>query len=50
MISELFEYDLHDVYRQLNGYSHMDFSWDWKDIGTIFDHIFTSSELASTEY
>ena len=49
VISGLSEYDLPDIYRQLNGYPPKDFSWYWRDIGRRFDHIFASKKLNPVE-
>ena len=49
VVSGLSEYDLPDIYRQLNGYPPKDFSWYWKDTGRRFDHIFASNDLNPIE-
>ena len=50
IIQDLVKYDLHDIFRQLNGYELQEFSWLFYLKGKIianrrFDHIFASKRL-----
>jgi exonuclease III len=53
VIVGLKEFDLPDVFRQINGYDAEQFSWYWGKgshrVGRRFDHVFASAALGATE-
>ena len=50
VISGLAQFNLKDVYRELNGYPPKDFSWYSRPhIGRRFDHVFASDDLSAIE-
>ncbi len=54
LLTQLSEFNMHDVYRKLNGYEKQEFSWfppgsGGKKSGRRFDHIYANESLCPTQ-